>query len=144
MSDIIKTVLLLALPASGKSETRRYMEMLTPDQCVNDMKMGPTLQLDDYPYVHFMHRIDDELKKRGGEYIFYKGAERPFQDPFTWGCLVELLNADYEDLMASKLIEVPSAAQWLFDRIDDARAKVNQERMLEKIPYGVRLSLIHI
>ena len=23
--------------------------------------MGETLQLDDYPYVHFMHVIDDEL-----------------------------------------------------------------------------------
>ena len=60
-SDILDTVLIFSLPASGKSETRTYMSSLTPEQCRRDMAMGPTLQLDDYPYVHFMHRIDDEL-----------------------------------------------------------------------------------
>ena len=38
-------------------------EHLTPEQCQADFGMNHTLQLDDYPYVHFMHRIDDELVK---------------------------------------------------------------------------------
>ncbi|MBF0361741.1 MAG: hypothetical protein HQK49_12060 [Oligoflexia bacterium] len=138
MSAFLDTILLLALPASGKSETRRYMESLTPDQCKNDMCMGPTLQLDDYPYVHFMHRIDDELKKRGWNYIFYGGPERPFLDAFTWGTLIELLNEDYDDLLKNKIYEVPSAAQFLFDRLDNAMAKVGLERQMDKIPYGIR------
>lgn len=138
MGQIIDTILLLALPASGKSEVRRYMELLTPEQCRNEMYMGPTLQLDDYPYVHFMHRIDDELKKRGCNYIFYAGPERPFLNGFTWGTLVELLNEDYRDLLNNQVHQVPSAAQFLFDRLDNAMAKVGMERELEKIPYGVR------
>lgn len=138
MSGILDTILLLALPASGKSEVRRYMESLTPDQCRNDMCMGPTLQLDDYPYVHFMHRIDDELKKRGWNYIFYGGPERPFLDSFTWGTLIELLNEDYDDLLKNKVYEAPSASQLLFDRLDNAMAKVGLERQMEKIPYGIR------
>lgn len=70
MKKLLDTVLLLALPASGKSEVRRFMEHLTKKQCENDMHMGETLQLDDYPYVHFMHRIDDEFSKLGWHYIY--------------------------------------------------------------------------
>lgn len=138
MSKILDTVLLLALPASGKSEVRRYMEHLTPEQCRADMCMGPTLQLDDYPYVHFMHRIDDELVARGGEPIFYFGPERPFIDGLTWGALVALINEDYDDLLHHRVHKVESAAQFLFDRLDNARVKVGQRRALDRIPYWMR------
>lgn len=138
MTEILDTILLLALPASGKSEVRRFMGSLTPQQCRQDMCMGPTLQLDDYPYVHFMHRIDDELVKRRWPAIFYKGPQRPFQDGFTWGALVELLNDDYDDLVAGRAVQVPFAAQHLFDRLDEARARVGQDRALESVPHGIR------
>ncbi len=141
MSKLLDTVLLLALPASGKSEVRRFMEHLTPAQCKKDMKMGPTLQLDDYPYVHFMHRIDDELEKLGLNYIFYHGAVRPFKNGMEWGTLVELLNMDYEDLNNSTVINVPSAAQWLFERLDTARSKFGMGRELGKIPWDARIKL---
>ena len=68
-NSILDTVLLFSLPASGKSETRTYMASLTPEQCVQEMAMGPTVQLDDYPYVHLMHRIDEEI----GLYIVADG-----------------------------------------------------------------------
>ena len=55
-SEIIDILLLLALPASGKSEVRRYLANLTPAQCRDDFHLGPTVQLDDYPYVHMMRR----------------------------------------------------------------------------------------
>ena len=60
MTTLIDTLLLFSLPASGKSEVRRYLAHLTPQQCRDDFGLGPTAQLDDYPYVHLMHRIDDE------------------------------------------------------------------------------------
>ncbi len=144
MGKTLDTVLLLALPASGKSEVRKYMASLTPQQCVEDMHMGPTLQLDDYPYVHFMHRIDDELYKRGFEYVFYKGATRPFNDNFEWGTLVHLLNEDYEDLLINNVIKTDSAANYLFDRLDRAREKVGLERALAEIPYGVRMEIAKV
>lgn len=141
MSDVLKTVLLFALPASGKSEVRKYLEGLTPEQCREEFHMGPTLQLDDYPYVHLMHRIDDELYARGFEYVFYKGPNRPFIDGYTWGALIELLNEDYHDLMNSVVENPPSAAQWLFDRLDVAREKVGQEPVLDMIPYRIRCDI---
>jgi hypothetical protein len=136
--DILDTVLLFSLPASGKSETRTYMASLTPEQCVRDMAMGPTAQLDDYPYVHFMHRIDDELRACGYPYIFYLGPTRPFQDGWTWATLIELLNEDYDDLRAGKQYSVSSAAQLLFDRLDAAREKSQLAPSLGDVPYRIR------
>lgn len=136
--EILDVVLLFSLPASGKSETRTYMASLTPEQCVREMAMGPTLQLDDYPYVHFMHRIDDELHARGYPYLFYKGPTRPFQDDWTWATLIELLNEDYADLMSGRQHEVPSAAQLLFDRLDRAREKSQLLPVMGEIPYRIR------
>lgn len=141
MTKLLDTVLLLALPASGKSEVRRFMELLTPAQCKKDMHMGHTLQLDDYPYVHFMHRIDDELQKLELDYIFYKGSTRPFKDGMEWGTLIELLNMDYEDLNNSTVIKVDSAAQWLFERLDTARSKFGLGRELGKIPWDKRIRM---
>lgn len=138
MSQVLDTILLFALPASGKSEVRRYMDGLPPAQCREEMHMGQTLQLDDYPYVHLMHRIDDELIARGGEPIFYLGPTRPFRDPFEWGTLIELLDEDYDDLLDRRTASPVSAAQHLFDRLDAARAKIGLARALENLTYRMR------
>jgi len=138
-SEILDTVLLFSLPASGKSEVRTYMASLTAEQCVRDMAMGATLQLDDYPYVHFMHRIDDELHRHGHPYLYYDGPNRPFQDAWTWATLVNLLNEDYDDLQHGRQHEVSSAAQLLFDRLDAAREKSQMHAVMGDIPYRIRL-----
>lgn len=138
MSGILDTILLFALPASGKSEVRSYLDGLSPERCRDEMHMGHTLQLDDYPYVHFMHRIDDELYKLGHEYVFYAGPQRPFRDQYEWGTLIHLLNEDYDDLLAARTAEPASAAQLLFDRLDAARAKVGLPRALEELSYRLR------
>src|SRR5512145_1456450 len=137
-NEILDTVLLFSLPASGKSEVRTYMASLTAEQCVSDMAMGATLQLDDYPYVHFMHRIDDELHRNGYPYLFYLGPNRPFQDSWTWAVLINLLNEDFADLQAGRQHEVASAAQLLFDRLDAAREKSEMHAVMGDIPYRIR------
>ncbi len=136
--SILDTVLLFSLPASGKSETRTYMASLTPEQCKNDMCMGPTVQLDDYPYVHMMHRIDDELRKQGWHDCYYQGPTRPFQDDWTWAVLIELLNEDYENLMATRTANPVSAAQHLMDRLDAAHAKLGMPEHMGMVPYRIR------
>ena len=141
MSQLLNTILLFSLPASGKSEVRRYLASLTPDQCRNDFHMGETLQLDDYPYVHLMHRIDDELQANGLSYAYYHGPNRPFINNWTWAVLIELLNEDYADLMASRQVEVQSAAQHLFDRLDTAHAKVGIPQPMGEIPHRLRVRI---
>jgi hypothetical protein len=123
MAEILDCVLLLALPASGKSEIRRYMAQLPEDECRRDFHMGPTIQLDDFPYVHLMRRIDEELEKLQKERIFFQSGEKPFKEPKDWGTLVEMVNEDYEDLLAGKMFEPKSAAMNLFHRLDEASKK---------------------
>ena len=65
MNNVIDTLLLLALPASGKSEVRKYLAWLSPEKCRDDFGVGPNVQLDDFPYVHFMRRVDETLEKLG-------------------------------------------------------------------------------
>ena len=103
--------------------------------------MGLTLQLDDYPYVHLMHRIDDELKANGLHYAYYLGPNRPFRENWTWAVLIELLNEDYGNLMASSKTFAASAAQHLFDRLDAAHAKVGLPQPLGEIPHRIRVRM---
>ncbi len=138
---ILDTVLLLALPASGKSEVRKYLAQLSPDVCRNDFHMGPTVQLDDFPYVHMMRRIDDEVAARGLSRVFFHAPDRPFQDGREWGTLIELLNEDYRDLVAKRVAKPASAALDLFDRIDRAGEKVGLAPRLARLPASARAAV---
>jgi hypothetical protein len=124
MSDIFETVLLLALPASGKSEVRRFFHFQTPEVCHKEFHMGQTVQLDDFPYVHMMRRIDDELARLGKERLFFTSSDKPFKDPIDWGTLTAMLNEDYSDLLHKKIAKPASAAVHLYTRIDAAAKKV--------------------
>ena len=61
-NKVFKVVLLQALPASGKSEVRNFMANIEPERLKKEFHIGENLQLDDFPYVHMMRRIDNELK----------------------------------------------------------------------------------
>ncbi len=138
MSDFIKNLLVLALPASGKSEARKYMSSLTPDQCREIFHIGPTVQLDDYPYVEFMRAIDevtDHILHLGT--LFFVDHDRSFVDPHEWGTLVELLNEDYADLVAEKDISSAHPALDLFKRIDAAQQRAGAKIKLGRLPKDV-------
>jgi hypothetical protein len=144
MPKTIDVLLLLALPASGKSEVRRYLANLTPDQCRNDFHMGPTVQLDDYPYVHMMRRVSQEAQKLGQAGTFFDADELPMKEPLDWGMLIELLNEDHDDLVKKNRATPKSAADWLFSRFDACRAKVGAKPALGSLPAPVRLKMADI
>jgi hypothetical protein len=123
MADTIDTLLLLALPASGKSELRRYLAQLAPDVAEADLHLGLTVQLDDYPYVHMMRRIAQELTLMDGDPVFFTDDASSFTEPRDWGTLIQLLNEDY-GLLGTKVVRPASAALWLFERLDRARLAV--------------------
>ena len=120
-NKVFKTVLLVALPASGKSEVRHFMANIDAKRLEEEFHIGDNLQLDDFPYVHFMRCIDDEMVKLGKDPLFYPG-QNPFINNYDWGTLVHLLNEDYHDLLNRKRVNVDSVAQYTFDRIDRAAA----------------------
>lgn len=133
----LDTVLLFALPASGKSEVRRYLASLSPEQCRDEMHLGPTLQLDDYPYVHLMHVIDEAIASLGADRVFYHGPTRPFRDAFEWGTLIALLNEDYDRLLARRPYGASHAAELLFERLDAAREAVGLPGSLGELPHRI-------
>src|SRR6267142_7031003 len=124
MARTIDVLLLLALPASGKSEVRRFLGQLTAEQCRNDMHLGATVQLDDYPYVHMMRRISQELRSRGADGVFFDADELPMKQPLDWGTLIELLNEDFDDVVQQRRPAPAAAAEWLLERFDQARRRV--------------------
>jgi len=115
---VFKAILLNALPASGKSEVRNFLAQMDAQTLIDDYHIGDTLQLDDFPYVHFMRRIDQELVKLGMNRIFYLDDAMPFIDGRDWATLIHMLNEDYHDLMNKNEIKVNSASQYFFDRLD--------------------------
>lgn len=133
MSETFDIVLLLALPASGKSEVRRFLANVEPDRLRKDFHIGPNLQLDDFPYVHMMRRADDELAKLGKGRLFFKAGDRPFQNTYDWGTLIHLLNEDYHDLMKKNVVKADSAADLLMRRIDKAGEKAEIAPRLAKL-----------
>ncbi|MCC6527038.1 MAG: hypothetical protein IT373_30605 [Polyangiaceae bacterium] len=138
MPAILDTLLLLALPASGKSEVRKYLAGLSPAACRDEFGIGPTVQLDDYPYVHLMRRIDDELAAHGGERGYFLAPDKGFRDGRDWRTLIELVNEDYADLVCQRRPAPASAAEWLFDRIDLARSRVGALPHLGALPARLR------
>jgi hypothetical protein len=142
MPQLIDVLLLLALPASGKSEVRRYLEKLDADRCRDDFHLGPTVQLDDYPYVHMMRRVSQELRKLGRDGVFFDSDDLPMKEPLDWGTLIELLNEDFDDLVERRRAAPASASEWLLGRLDAARTRVGAEPVLGKLPAGVRAALV--
>ncbi|NLO91173.1 MAG: hypothetical protein GX410_04180 [Elusimicrobia bacterium] len=138
MKKTLDIVLLLALPASGKSEVRRYLAHQTPETCANEFHMGHTVQLDDFPYVHMMRRIDDELEKLGQTRIFFKSSDKPFMNPIDWGTLIALINEDYADLLTKKKVSPKSAADHLYVRMDKAALSVGGPERYAKLSADVR------
>ena len=142
MSDPIDILLLLALPASGKSEIRRYLKSLRPEQARADFHLGDTVQLDDYPYVHMMRRASSELRRLGSDGVFFDADDRPMKDARDWGMLIELLNEDYEDLRRGRRAAPAAVGAWLLDRLDAARSKVGADAAFGKLPPALRAALI--
>ncbi len=143
MPKLLDVLLLVALPASGKSEVRRYLASLTPEQCRDEMHLGPTVQLDDFPYVHLMRRISHELRERRQDGLFFDSHDLPMKEPRDWGTLIELLNEDFADLVHRRRVslEGPSAAEWLFRRLDAARRQVGARPALGQLDPGLHAEI---
>ncbi len=97
---------------------------MEPEKLAADFHIGETLQLDDFPYVHMMRRIDDELSAMGRERMFFESPEKPFKNPYDWGTLIETINQDYRDLMERKKYDGIPASKWLIEKIEKAASKV--------------------
>ncbi len=131
--NIFDTLILIALPASGKSEVRKFMRHGDEAACIEKYHLGKTLQLDDFPYVHFMREVDDALESFGQERIFYADNQSGFNEPRDWGALLRLVSQDY-DLMTDNSVAMPIVTpKFLFERMDKARAAVGAPEVFSQM-----------
>jgi len=124
-------LLLLALPAAGKSEIRTYLDHIDP-AALADLGLGPQVHLDDYPYVHLMRRLSQEMRAEGLHPSFFEGDRSPMLEPLDWGTLIHLVNEDFASLGGEP------AGGTILDRFDRARAKVGTESPFAALPGDVR------
>ncbi len=140
MKSPIDTLLLLALPASGKSELRRYLASVDAEVAARDFGLGPTVQLDDYPYVHLMRRFSEELRGLGEQPVFFASEREPFLVGRDWATLIELVNEDYAALgTAPSVPDEPTA--WMLGRFDRARERVGLNPPFAGLAEDVHVSL---
>ncbi|MDO4193923.1 MAG: hypothetical protein Q4D24_11510 [Erysipelotrichaceae bacterium] len=136
MSNVFDVVLLLALPASGKSEVRQLLATVPAEKLREDFHIGDNLQLDDFPYVFVMRLIDEELERLNHAPLFYPG-QNPFLDGRDWATLINLLNEDYYDMIHQTKIEKESYADYMFKRIDAAAVKAGIGERISKLPADI-------
>jgi hypothetical protein len=137
---VIELLLLVGLPASGKSEIRRYLAGLDPARAAADFRLGAQMHLDDYPYVHLMRRISRELRRRHAHPVFFATDAEPLLEPGDWLTLTTLLNEDYAELSRPPAPPARAAAH-LLDRLDRARAAAGLPAPFAGMPAEDRTSL---
>lgn len=137
----LNVLLFTALPASGKSEVRRYLDHVNKKTALKEFGIAETVQIDDFPYVHMMRLISTELINQGLEGAFFRSPVLPFKNAYEWGTLIQLVNLEYEDIAYQRPVSSAATAEWLFARIDEARSKINQEPVFSKIAPSIRRSL---
>jgi hypothetical protein len=129
----IDTLLLLALPASGKSELRRYLGSVDPEVASRDFGLGPTVQLDDYPYVHLMRRISEEALRLGAPPVFFAANDQPFLDGRDWATLTALINEDHAALGTAPAVPRQPTI-WILERLTTARRSAGLPGVLDELP----------
>ncbi|TNF25520.1 MAG: hypothetical protein EP329_22990 [Deltaproteobacteria bacterium] len=142
MAEVFDVLFLLALPGSGKSEVRNYLTHKDPVA----FHMGPTAQLDDYPYVHLQLVADQILTELGMPQVYHwadpdHGGNGPFIDPRELAGLCELLNEDYFELVSGKADRPKHAAKRLLDRFDAASVRAGARPKFRTLPPGIREAL---
>jgi len=118
--EFIDTVLLIALPASGKSEVRKFLRNLPTEARVRDFHVSDTAQLDDFPYVAFLAKVDEEREARGLPRAFYEFKHGRFIFQPDWGLLLRLVSDDYH-ILKNDLPTPAADCLALFERIDGHR-----------------------
>ncbi|NGX56064.1 MAG: hypothetical protein K1060chlam5_00298 [Candidatus Anoxychlamydiales bacterium] len=141
LENNLNVLLILALPGSGKSEVRKFLNTFSNDQLEKHFGIKDTIQLDDFLYVHMMRRISEELSKKNLDPIFFVSPVNSFSNAKEWGTLMHLLNEDFDDLINQNIINASSPTEYIFKRLDQSRIKAGLEAPFKKMDKKLKKEL---
>jgi hypothetical protein len=133
LENNLNVLLILALPGSGKSEVRKFLNTFSNEQLKEHFGLKDTVQLDDFIYVHMMRRVSEELSKKKLDPIFFISPVNPFANANEWGTLMHLLNEDFEDLLSENIVSTSSPVEYILNRLDQARLKAGLDAPFKKM-----------
>ena len=125
---------------AGKSEVRKYLRNLPREDRVRDFHVSDQAQLDDFPYVSFLGKLDEQLEALGQERAFYKAKNDRFKVLSDWGLLLRLVSDDYHLLKND--LPTPSADPLVvFERVDGHRRDMGAPEVFSVLDDRVRAQL---
>ena len=134
-TKVLPILMFCALPASGKSESRRFFKSLTPEEMSQFHLGDSSTQVDDYPYVDALEKIDVFCKETLDTTIFKDPNTRLFLNGYEWGVLTYLINEDYLDLkkLDKKIPEEfeKDPVKWLPRRVEELEKKSDKTKFAE-------------
>jgi hypothetical protein len=96
--DHIRTIILIARPAAGKSEIIDHLSKLHAEERMERYHMRELMIIDDFPFLWRWFEEDAILTKMGKPRI-YTDEEGYFQNQYYWDILIHLINIEYKKQM---------------------------------------------
>lgn len=91
----IRTLILVARPAAGKSEIIHYLTQLDLEERRNEFHVGKIKIIDDFPFLWRWFEEDEILQKMGKPRI-YTDQEGYFKFQYYWDLLIQMINLEYK------------------------------------------------
>lgn len=93
-NDVFDILILIARPASGKSETIHYLKNTPLEQRRALFHVGKIEEIDDFPMLWTWFEEDDLLSQMGRPRL-HSTAEGYFREPYLWNLLIRRIALEY-------------------------------------------------
>ena len=97
-ANVFDILILIARPASGKSEIIHYLKGVSPEERSTRFHIGPFHEIDDFPMLWTWFEEDDILEKLGHPRL-HSTPDKYFKYPILWHVLIERISLEYAKLM---------------------------------------------
>lgn len=96
--DVLKTLLLIARPAAGKSEIINYLKNTPYTERVERYHIGIFEEIDDFPMLWTWYEEDGILAEMGYP-MLHTTPDGYFKYPYLWNLLIERISLEYQKKM---------------------------------------------
>ncbi len=101
MTERFETIILIGRPAAGKSEVIDFLKKTDEAERARRFRIGPFVELDDFPFVWETFEIDDLLEKLGQRRVFTT-KDYYFTGDHVWNLFIERINLEFQKKLAKE------------------------------------------